>query len=73
MYAVLVEQKCGIVRHVPKPISTASHLFLHKGGKITCKITGTRGFSRDLPQGGLDVPCRYIFKSEDWEVTKPNE
>ena len=72
MYAVSVEREClgecSIVGHVPKAISTPSHLFLRKGGKITCEMSGPREFSRDLPQGGLDVPCRYIFESEDLKL-----
>ena len=54
MYAVAVKwDGVGIVGHVPKTISTPCHWFLQKSGKITCEITGSREFSRDLPRGGL--------------------
>ena len=64
MYAVAVKRDgISIVGHVPRTISTPCHLFLRKGSNITCEITGSREFSRDLPQGGLDVPCHLIFEA----------
>ena len=27
-----------------------------------CIVTGARQYSMHLPQGGLEIPCRYIFK-----------
>ena len=38
-------------------ISTCS-LFIMKGGVISCKVTDpNRKYSRDLAQGGLEIPC----------------
>ena len=31
---------------------------------MVCRITGTRRYSVDLPQGGMEVPCILIFKSQ---------
>jgi len=31
-------------------------------GSICCKVTGPREYSRDLPQGGLQVPCIFEFR-----------
>ena len=28
-----------------------------------CVVTGLRQYSVDLPQGGLEVPCCYTFKT----------
>ena len=57
-YAVsVVKSGTGIVGHLPKKISTACSLFLRRGGSITCKVTGTRRYSSDLPQGGVEIPC----------------
>ena len=36
-------------------------MFLKKGGIISCIVTGPHQYSRDLDQGGLDVPCKLIF------------
>ena len=30
-----------------------------------CVVTGARQYSMDLPQGGLEIPCRYIFKTNN--------
>ena len=30
-----------------------------------CIITGARQYSVDLPQRGLEVPCRYIFRTNN--------
>ena len=37
-------------------------LFLRKGGTISCKITGSRRYSSDLIQGGLEVPCILLLE-----------
>ena len=30
-----------------------------------CVVTGARQYSMDLPQRGLEIPCRYIFKTNN--------
>ena len=57
-YAVCVV----IVGHVSRKISAACSLFLRGNGTITCIVTAARRFSVDLPQGGLEVPCKLVFK-----------
>ena len=37
---------------------------------ITCKVTGPRRFSADLPQGGLEIPCKLIFTGIAKDVEK---
>ena len=64
MYAVAVtrDREDIIVGHLPRNISTPCHLFLRKGGNISCVVNGARRFSADLVQGGLEVPCRLVFQ-----------
>ena len=54
-----------IVGNLPRSISSTCSIFLRKGGIISCRINGTRRYSRDLVQGGLEVPCMLVFKAED--------
>ena len=54
-----------VVGHVPRKISAACSVFLEFGGVIRCTITGPRQYSRDLRQGGLDVPCKITFIGEN--------
>ena len=35
-------------------------VFLTKGGRSMCEITGTKQYSRDLPQASMEVPV-YVF------------
>jgi len=58
-YAVVVLDISAVVGHVPRNISTLCNVFLRRGGSISCIITGRRRFSRDLPQGGIEIPCKY--------------
>ena len=63
LYAVAVRQPGDYhttVGHVPRSISAVCCFFL-KRGSITCEVLGPRQHSNDLPQGGLEVPCRLTF------------
>ena len=53
-----------IVDNVPRLISAACSLFLRRLGTITCRIIGSRRYSADLSQGGLELPCHYIFSGD---------
>ena len=55
---------------MPKLISAAASLFLRQGGSITCKVTGSRQYSRDLPQGGLEIPCQLTFEGNEKYIDK---
>ena len=59
--AVAVKLDDIIVGHVPQEISRICWYFLERHGAILCEITGHRQYSRDLVQGGLDVPCIFHF------------
>ena len=67
-YPVAVMKRDDIVGHVPRRISAACSLFLRRRGVIDCIITGSRRFSADLPQGGLEVPCTLKLKGEPKDV-----
>ena len=64
LYAVAVTRSRVTVGHLPRKISSACSLFLRCGGEISCIVTGTRRYSSDLEQGGLEIPCTLIFKDE---------
>lgn len=64
-YAVAVMYSGGIVGHVPRVISAACSLFLERSGTINCRIIGSRRYSIDLPQGGLELPCQYTFQGDE--------
>ena len=46
-------------------------MFLGKSGSsISCVVTGPRRYSRDLPQGGLEIPCTLEFKGDKVSIDK---
>ena len=64
-FAVKVVKSRSIVGHLPKKISSTCSLFMRRGGVITCKITDPqKRYSRDLEQGGLEIPCSLIFQGD---------
>ena len=50
-----------IVGHLPRTISTAASLFIRNGGTVHCCVTGSRRYSSDLVQGGMEIPCQITF------------
>ena len=62
-YAVAVKKDGIIIGHLPCKISRVCSLFRRRGGSVCCRITGSRRYSSDLPQGGLEIPCVLLFKS----------
>ena len=69
-YAVSVTEGGTIVGHVPRAISAVCSLFLRRNGTILCEVTGTRRKSSDLPQGGLEIPCKLIFAGTASDILK---
>ena len=59
-YTVCVLESGSIIGHLPRKTSVACSMFLKKGGTIDCVVTGSRRYSVDLAQGGLEVPCSLI-------------
>ena len=58
------------VGHVPHTISAVCSMFLLQGGSISCQVTGTTRYLIDLPQGGLELPCRLSFTGPQKVVGK---
>ena len=54
---VVLKQEC-VVGHLPRKF------FIRQGGTIEVTVSGARRYSRDLAQGGLEVPCEIKFKIE---------
>ena len=68
-YAVALKKDGAVIGHLPQKISRICSLFIRRGGTIECTVTGTRRYSTDLPQGGLEIPCRLLFSGEK-EINK---
>ena len=57
--------------HLPRAISSVCYLFLGKpGSSISCKVTGPRKYSHDLPQGGMEIHYIIEFKGDEINVNK---
>ena len=69
-FAVAVIKGGDTVGHVPRRISSICSIFMRNGGVISCEIIGSRGFSQDLPQGGLEVPCILEFVGTSKNIAK---
>lgn len=69
-FAVAVLKEDVIVGHLPRKMSAVFSLFLRRHGTITCQVNGSRRYSSDLPQGGLEVPCVLIFSGECLLINK---
>ncbi len=71
LYAVAVVNDQGsLLGHVPRNISAVCSTFLLRSGTITCKVSGSRKYSADLPQGGLELPCRLTFSGNPTKINK---
>ena len=52
-----------MVGHLPKKTSSTCSLFIRKGGTIDCEVMDpNRKYSRDLLQGGLEIPCVLMLR-----------
>lgn len=45
-------------------------MFLKRGGSIDCRVTGSRHFSEDLPQVGLEIPCVLMLRGAHRDIEK---
>ena len=70
LFAVAVVKEDTTVGHVPRKISAICLLFLRKNSMILCKVTGSRRYSEDLPQGGLEIPCTLKFRGSMKDIGK---
>lgn len=63
-FAVAVVKALVTIGHLPKKISSVCSMFLLRSGTIHCQVTAPRRYSRDLPQGGLEIPCMLTFEGD---------
>ena len=69
----LIDGNMYVVGHVPRMISSVCSIFIRRRGNIVCRITGSREYSSDLEQGGLQLPCELTFSiadSQEYKKTK---
>ena len=64
-YAVAIRKERVIVGRILRKISTLCYLCLRKGRSIISTITGNRSYSRDLAQGGMELPCTLRFSCKN--------
>ena len=69
-YAVAVVKDGTTIGHLPRRISTLCSLFIRRGGIIHCNVSGNRRYSRDLVQGGMEIPCQLTFVGKGRELKK---
>ena len=69
-YAVAVLKDDVVVGHLPRHLSRILSLFLLKDSTIDCVVIGGRRYSSDLPQGGLEIPCKLIFNGKRDDIKK---
>ena len=70
-YAVAIcKDEDTVVGHVPRKISFLCSVFIRRGGSIHCLVNGDRRYSNDLPQGGMEVPCRLVFSGTEKDLNK---
>ena len=68
-YAIaLINSESDAVGHLPKFMSKLAHFFVKHAGKIGCEITGSKRYSSDLVQGGLEIPAKVIFQNSNEKV-----
>ena len=72
-YAVAVKKSETVIGHLPRKVARLCSLFLLRGGTIDCIVSGSRRYSADLPQGGLEVPCSLVFLGAPEEILKLNK
>jgi len=63
--AVAIRKDDSVVGHVPRAISAVCLSFICCGGLILCRVSESRCYSADLPQGGLEVPCVLTFQTSN--------
>ena len=55
----------SVVGHLPRALSAVCSSFICRGGLMLCRVSGSRRYSADLPQGGLEVPCVLTFQTSN--------
>ena len=69
-FAVSVVKAGVVVGHLPRQHYRIFWYFIRRGGTIMCTLTRDREHSRDLPQGGLDIPCSLTCRGHIADIKK---
>jgi len=69
-FAVAVVRDGEIINHMLRLILAACSLFLRHSGSIACKVIHSRQHLKDLPQGGLEIPCTLTFEGDEKFIEK---
>ena len=69
-YVVAVLKDDVVVGHLPRQLSWILSLFLLKNGTVDCVVIGGRRYTSDLPQEGLEIPCKLIFNGKRDDIKK---
>ena len=56
--------------HLPRNISTMCSIFIRRGGIIYYTVSERWQYSRDLSQGGMEIPCTLHFAGNKRELKK---
>ena len=51
--------------HLPKFMSKLAHFFVKHARKIRCEVTGSKRYSSDLEQVGLQIPAKILFQNSN--------
>ena len=60
----VIDGNLTVVGHIPQRISSICSIFMRRGGTINCTVDGSRRYSSDIPQGGLEIPCVLTFTAQ---------
>ena len=65
-YAIaLINSELVTVSHLPKFMLKLALFFVKHAGKIRCEITGSKRYSFDLEQSGLEILAKIIFQNSN--------
>ena len=68
-YAIaLINSESVTVGHFPKYMSKKAHFFVKHAERIRREITGSKRYSSDLEQGGLEIPAKIIFQNSNERI-----
>ena len=68
MFIALINSESVTASHLPKFMSKLARFFVKHAGKIRCEITGSKRYSSDLEQGGLEIPAKIIFQNSNERI-----
>ena len=54
--------------HLSKFMSKLAHFLVKHAGKFRCEITGSKRYSSDLEQSGLEIPAKRMFKNSNERI-----